>query len=114
MLIILNYQIMKYGLYSKCSFLRNKPISEMKSSIISCKLIADLSSQYKSCADILNKLPSVKGKDGVYEIYVGNEKREVFCDMTTEGGGWTVRFYLTLSSKQYKKLVSVLTYPSWF
>ncbi|XP_056016787.1 ficolin-1-like [Ostrea edulis] len=52
-------------------------------------IILYLSSQYKSCADILNKLPSVKGKDGVYEIYVANQTRKVFCDMTTEGGGWT-------------------------
>ncbi|XP_061167448.1 fibrinogen-like protein A [Saccostrea echinata] len=43
----------------------------------------------KDCSDIVKRNPSKKGQNGVYVIYP-DILREVFCDMTTDGGGWTV------------------------
>ncbi|XP_062606266.1 microfibril-associated glycoprotein 4-like isoform X2 [Saccostrea cucullata] len=45
----------------------------------------------RDCASILKFMPKTKGKDGVYSIYPDmNTKKLVYCDMTTEGGDWTV------------------------
>ncbi|XP_065945225.1 fibroleukin-like [Magallana gigas] len=44
-------------------------------------------SRYKDCADIKKHRPM----SGVYTIYpTPGTNKTVFCDMTTEGGGWTV------------------------
>ena len=67
----------------------------------------------KSCADWLNKSAGENLEDGVYFINPEGEGKahfRVWCDMSTDGGGWTVfqkrtdglqNFYRTWDSYKY-------------
>ncbi|XP_062583097.1 fibrinogen C domain-containing protein 1-B-like [Saccostrea cucullata] len=64
----------------------NQQVLNVSSSLSNVELIL----HSKSCYDVLEQNQSLKGKDGVYEIFINADITSVFCDMTTDGGGWSV------------------------
>lgn len=51
------------------------------------------------CSDIFEKYPYTRGNNGVYNITApSSEPEPVYCDMTTDYGGWTVSFFCLSAS----------------
>jgi hypothetical protein len=42
----------------------------------------------QTAKELYEKYPSTRGRDGYYYIYPGGTGQLVYCDMTTDGGGW--------------------------
>ena len=48
---------------------------------------SNANTETKDCLDVYN---NGETKSGVYTVYPGGTPIDVLCDMTTDGGGWSV------------------------
>ncbi|XP_062577817.1 techylectin-like protein [Saccostrea cucullata] len=56
-------------------------VNELK--LVSSKVLS------KNCWEILRKFPNRFRRDGLYTVFIAFEEKLVYCDMSTDGGGWT-------------------------
>ncbi|XP_057297326.1 uncharacterized protein LOC130626805 [Hydractinia symbiolongicarpus] len=68
------------------SYHRCIPVKNSSPKICDCRSTADIHAK----RDCLEWRDEGAKEDGLYKIKVGGQTVEVFCDMTTDGGGWIV------------------------
>lgn len=82
-----SYQVCTAGIF----IINPVGIAEVWSSCSCNNMYIDTSTVGSDCADILKRCPNTRRKDGVYNIMdISNRKKVIYCDMTTDNGGWTV------------------------
>lgn len=66
---------------------------EKKNQIVSFQLVSAVGQLFKRPKDCSQILLNGETTSGLYTVYVGGEESQpiqVYCDMTTDGGGWLV------------------------
>ncbi len=56
-----------------------------------CDSVPEDSVQPRDCSEVLRKNP--ESLNGIYTIYPLGQPQSTFCDMETDGGGWTVKSF---------------------
>lgn len=63
-------------------------IGEEKESCAANQIIN--TAKHSSCKDMLEEYPQLSGQNGVYPATVGGLNSNLYCNMTDQGGGWTL------------------------
>ena len=72
------------------AYITSDEVIEWQWSSLTSIVTNTISGTYKSCKDILDKHAHTAWIDGKYTISLNSSDFQVYCDMTTDWGGWTI------------------------
>ena len=70
-----------------CKYMRKREVATYIYKLFRFSFVRNLPFLVQGCNDLL---ASGSKTTGIYNLQIGPDRKEVFCDMQTLGGGWTV------------------------